>query len=64
MGTFAYQNQKSVKHSDLALDNIEAISSSESSTEITSGDWIVTVYSPNEWKCDKGGGACCPGYDC
>lgn len=64
VGTFVYQNQKSVKQSDLALDNIEAISSSESGTEITNGDWIVTVYSPTRWTCNPDGGACCPGYDC
>jgi len=43
--------------SDLALANVEALAQSK----IGNGRWIVTVYSPNHWRCDPNGGASCPG---
>ncbi len=42
---------------DLALSNVEALADNE----IGHGRWVVTVYSPDHWRCDPDGGASCPG---
>ncbi len=46
--------------SALTMGNIEALASGESGE----GVWVVTIYSLDHWKCDKGGKVCCPDYDC
>lgn len=56
-GYGVYTNQKAESMSDLMLANVEALADEE----ITSGIWVVTVYSPSHWDCTPNGGASCPG---
>jgi hypothetical protein len=42
--------------SEVSLANIEALAVEASS----SGDFTVTIYNPNHWSCNRGGGSCCP----
>lgn len=56
-GYSVYASQQKIEMSDLAMANVEALADNE----IGNGKWVVTVYSPNHWKCDPNGGASCPG---
>lgn len=57
IGYNVYENQQADTMSDLMLANVEALADEE----ITSGIWVVTVYSPSHWDCTPNGGASCPG---
>ena len=60
VGVTVWKSQHSKHVDDLVLANVEALAD----TEITDGQWVVTIYSTDHWKCDNGGAVCCPGYDC
>ena len=49
--------KSNIELSDLVLSNVEALADHE----IDNGIWVVTVYSPDHWRCDPNGGASCPG---
>ena len=59
-GYTTYASQASSVIAGVALDNVEAIAGGESS----SGTWRVTKYNSSHWRCDNGGGDCCPDIDC
>ena len=62
-----FNAQKAEMLSDVALANVEALAELEGDkpgSGSSIGRWIVTIYNPMHWKCDQGGGMCCPDYDC
>ncbi|GEM_PF-4017648 len=44
--------------------NIDDSVSKGETSSCEPGIWIVTMYNPNHWICDRGGGCCCPEIDC
>ena len=66
-GINVFNAQQSETLSDVALANVEALAELEGDkpgSGSSIGRWIVTLYNPMHWKCDQGGGMCCPDYDC
>ena len=56
-GINVYNAQKTVVLSDVAMANVEALAD----YEVGKGNWIVTIYTTDHWKCDPDGGVYCPG---
>jgi len=52
---------KNEQSAELSLKSLASIPQAQAEYE---GRWIVTIYSPTHWKCDNGGGVCCPSIDC
>jgi hypothetical protein len=49
---------KSSDLSTISLANVEALA-----IEIGSpGNWTVTILGAHSWRCDSGGGVCCPSF--
>ena len=59
---------------DVALETVDvvdaAVVEAEPLASCSAGptnDWavfIITIYSPDHYRCDRGGSMCCPGFPC
>lgn len=56
-GINVFNAQKPTVLSDVAMANVEALAD----YEVGKGNWIVTIYTTDHWKCDPDGGVNCPG---